>query len=175
MSRDVGKGLDPKRDERKTSCTAGDGVCRGRRDVTREMSYTTGDESCRGRQDVPREMRHTAGGGCRRQVWRRKTSRGAEDTLEGGGGVGSRSRVRDGKAWRKGVTLTRGTFGRTVGVGGTFGSGLEVSGKQPGGGNRVRSGKGSIRREVGSGCGRRGTCRLMSGESHQRCTYASIV
>jgi len=31
MSRDVGKGLDPKRDEQKTSCTAGDEVCRGRR------------------------------------------------------------------------------------------------------------------------------------------------
>ena len=57
---DVGKGLDPKRDERKTSCTAGDEVCRGRRDVLREM-------------------RHTAGGRCRRQVWRRKTSHGAED------------------------------------------------------------------------------------------------
>jgi hypothetical protein len=71
--------------------------------------------------------------------------------------------------------IFRGTFGRTVGVGGTFGSGLEVSGKQPGGGNRVRSGNGSIGREVGSGCGRRGTCRLMSGESHQGCTYASIV
>jgi hypothetical protein len=71
--------------------------------------------------------------------------------------------------------IFRGTFGRTVGVGGTFGSGLEVSGKQPGGGNRGRSGKGSIGREVGSGCGRRGTCRLMSGESHQGCTYASIV
>ena len=65
---------------------------------------------------MPREMR---------QVWRRKTSRGAEDTSgggrhigrrkmhwkaedasEGGGGVGSRSRVRDGKAWQKGVPLT---------------------------------------------------------------------
>ena len=76
---------------------------------------------------------------------------------------------------RVGRVFGRGTFGRTVGVGGTFGSGLEVSGKQPGGGNRVRSGNGSIRREVGSGCGRRGTCRLMSGESHQGCTYASIV
>ena len=31
MSRDVGKGLDPKRDERETSCTAGDELCRGRR------------------------------------------------------------------------------------------------------------------------------------------------
>jgi len=71
--------------------------------------------------------------------------------------------------------IFRGTFRRTVGVGGTFGSGLEVSGKQPGGGNRVQSRKGSIGREVGSGCGRRGTCRLMSGESHQGCTYASIV
>jgi len=71
--------------------------------------------------------------------------------------------------------IFRGTFGRTVGVGGTFGSGLEVSGKQPGGGNRVWSRNGSIGREVGSGCGRRGTCRLMSGESHQGCTYASIV
>jgi len=50
MSRDVGKGLDPKRDERKMSCTAGDEVCRGRRDVPREMSYTAGEESCRGRR-----------------------------------------------------------------------------------------------------------------------------
>jgi len=112
MSRDVGKGLDPKRDERETSCTAGDESCRGRRDMPREMRHTTGDESCRGRRDMPREMRHTTGGGCRRQVWRRKTSRGAEDASgggrhigrrkmhwkaedasEGGGGVGSRSRV----------------------------------------------------------------------------------
>jgi len=61
MSRDVGKGLDPKRDERKTSCTAGDEVCRRRRDVPREMSYTAGDESCRGRQDMPREMRYATG------------------------------------------------------------------------------------------------------------------
>jgi len=30
MSQDVGKGLDPKRDERKTSCTTGDELCRGR-------------------------------------------------------------------------------------------------------------------------------------------------
>jgi len=50
MSRDVGKGLDPKRDERKTSCTAGDEVCRGRRDVPREMRYAAGDETYRGRQ-----------------------------------------------------------------------------------------------------------------------------
>jgi len=63
MLRDVGKGLDPKRDERKTSCTAGDEVCHGRRDVPREMSYIAGDESCRGRQDVPRETRHTVEGG----------------------------------------------------------------------------------------------------------------
>jgi len=78
---------------------------------------------------MPREMRHTAGGRCRRQVWRRKTSRGAEDASggrrhigrrkmhrkaedasEGGGGVRSRSRVRDGKAWRKGVPLTAPLF-----------------------------------------------------------------
>jgi len=63
MSRDVGKGLDLKRDERKTGCTTGDEVCRGRQDVPREMSYTAGDESCRGRQDVPRETRHTVDGG----------------------------------------------------------------------------------------------------------------
>jgi len=50
MSRDVGKGLDPKRDERKTRCTAGDEVCRGRRDVPREMRYAAGDETYRGRQ-----------------------------------------------------------------------------------------------------------------------------
>jgi len=63
MSRDVGKGLDLKRDERKTGCTTGDEVCRGRQDVPREMSYTAGDESCCGRQDVPRETRHTVDGG----------------------------------------------------------------------------------------------------------------
>ena len=52
MSRDVGKGLDPKRE---TSCTAG-------------------DKSCRGRQDMPRETRHTAGGGTyrRRRVGSRR-------------------------------------------------------------------------------------------------------
>jgi len=53
MSRDVGKGLDPKWDEQKTSCTAGDEVCRGRRDVPREMSYTVGDKMYRGRRDIP--------------------------------------------------------------------------------------------------------------------------
>jgi len=31
MSWDVGKGLDPKRDERETRCAAGDELCRGRR------------------------------------------------------------------------------------------------------------------------------------------------
>ena len=65
MSRDVGKGLDPKRDERKTSCTAGDEVCRGRRDMPREAG--AGDRS----------------GGVRR-VAERKTHLEAEDTLEGG-------------------------------------------------------------------------------------------
>jgi len=39
---------------------------------------------------MPREMRHTAGGGCRRQVWRRKTSRGAEDTSGGRRHIGRR-------------------------------------------------------------------------------------
>jgi len=43
MSRDVAKGLDPKRDEQEMSCTAG-------------------DESCRRRQDVPQETRHTVEG-----------------------------------------------------------------------------------------------------------------
>ena len=33
MSCDVAKGLDPKRDERKTSCTVGDESCRGRQDI----------------------------------------------------------------------------------------------------------------------------------------------
>jgi len=37
---------------------------------------------------MPQEMRHTAGGRCRRQVWRRKTSRGAEDASEGGRCIG---------------------------------------------------------------------------------------
>jgi len=40
MSRDVAKGLDPKRDEREMSCTAGDESCRGRRDMLREMRHT---------------------------------------------------------------------------------------------------------------------------------------
>jgi len=39
---------------------------------------------------MPREMRHTAGGRCRRQVWRRKTSRGAEDASGGGRHIGRR-------------------------------------------------------------------------------------
>ena len=43
---------------------------------------------------MPREMRHTAGGRCRRQVWRRETSRGAEDALEGGRCIGRRRRRR---------------------------------------------------------------------------------
>jgi len=37
---------------------------------------------------MPREMRHTAGGRCRRQVWRRKTSRGVEDASGGGRHIG---------------------------------------------------------------------------------------
>jgi len=41
-----------------------------------------------------REMRHTAGGGCRRQVWRRKTSRGAEDASGGGRHIGRRKMCR---------------------------------------------------------------------------------
>jgi len=39
---------------------------------------------------MPRETRCTAGGRCRRQVWRRKTSRGAEDTSGGGRHIGRR-------------------------------------------------------------------------------------
>jgi len=58
MSRDVGKGLDPKRE---TSCTAGDELCRGRRGILRETRCAAGDESCHGRRDVPREMSHAAG------------------------------------------------------------------------------------------------------------------
>jgi len=50
MSRDVGKGLDPKQDERKTSCTAGDEVCRRRRVMPRETRYAAGDETYRGRR-----------------------------------------------------------------------------------------------------------------------------
>jgi len=68
---------------------------------------------------MPREMRHTAGGRCRRQVWRRETSRGAEDAsgggrrigrrkmhwkaedaLEGGGGVGRRRRRKQSSRWK---------------------------------------------------------------------------
>ena len=44
MPRDVGKGLDLKRDKREMSCTAG-------------------VELYRGRQDMPRETRHTVEGG----------------------------------------------------------------------------------------------------------------
>ena len=40
--------------------------------------------------------------------------RKAEDASEGGGGVGSRSRVRDGKAWRKGVPLTESSSEQTL-------------------------------------------------------------
>ena len=43
---------------------------------------------------MPREMRHTAGGRCRRQVWRRETSRGAEDASGGGRCIGRRRRRR---------------------------------------------------------------------------------
>ena len=43
---------------------------------------------------MPREMRHTTGGRCRRQVWRRKTSRGAEDASGGGRCIGRRRRRR---------------------------------------------------------------------------------
>jgi len=50
MSRDVSKGLDLKRDERKTSCTTGDEVCHGRRVMPRETRYAAGDETYRGRQ-----------------------------------------------------------------------------------------------------------------------------
>ena len=71
MPWDVGKGLDLKRDERETS-------------------FAVGDESCHGRQDMPWETRHTAGGGCRRQVWRRKTSRKAEDASGGRRHIGRR-------------------------------------------------------------------------------------
>jgi len=50
MSRNVSKGLDPKQDERKTSCTAGDEVCHGRRVMPRETRYAAGDETYRGRR-----------------------------------------------------------------------------------------------------------------------------
>jgi len=39
---------------------------------------------------MPQEMRHTTGGRCRRQVWRRKTSCGAEDASGGGRHIGRR-------------------------------------------------------------------------------------
>jgi len=39
---------------------------------------------------MPRETRHTVGGGCRREVWRRKTSREAEDASGGGRHIGRR-------------------------------------------------------------------------------------
>jgi len=37
---------------------------------------------------MPWEMRHTVGGGCRRQVWRRKMSHKAEDASGGGRHIG---------------------------------------------------------------------------------------
>jgi len=106
MPRDVGKGLDPKRDEQETSCTVGDELCRGRQDMPREAG--AGDRSGGVRQ-VAKQKTHleaedTLEGG--RWIGRWKMHWKAEDALEGGGGVGSRSRVRDGKAWRKGVPLT---------------------------------------------------------------------
>ena len=69
MPQNVGKGLDPKRDERETSCTAGDEICRRRRDIPQEAG--AGDRS----------------GGVRR-VAERKTHLEAEDTLEGGRCIG---------------------------------------------------------------------------------------
>jgi len=42
MLRDVSKGLDPKRDEQETSCTAGDKLCRGRQVMPQETRYATG-------------------------------------------------------------------------------------------------------------------------------------
>jgi len=45
MSGDVGKGLDPKRDEREMSCTAGDELCCGRRGMPQETRGAAGDGS----------------------------------------------------------------------------------------------------------------------------------
>jgi len=50
---------------------------------------------------------------------------------------------------RAGRRIFRGTFGRTDRVRETFGSGLEVSRRQSGGGNSIQSGNGSIGKEVG--------------------------
>jgi len=55
---------------------------------------------------MPREASAGDRSGGVRRVVEQKTHLEAEDTLEGRRGVGSRSRVRDGKAWRKGVPLT---------------------------------------------------------------------
>ena len=49
---------------------------------------------------MPREMRHTAGGRCRRQVWRRKTSRRAEDASGGGRCIGRRRRQKQSSRWK---------------------------------------------------------------------------
>ena len=55
---------------------------------------------------MPREAGAGDRSGGVRRVAERKTYLEAEEASEGGGGVGSRGRVRDGKAWRKGVPLT---------------------------------------------------------------------
>ena len=55
---------------------------------------------------MPREAGAGDRSGGVRRVAERKTHLEAEEASEGGGGVGSRGGVRDGKAWRKGVPLT---------------------------------------------------------------------
>ena len=87
----------------------GDAVRRQAEDRTM-VGGGAGDRSGGGRRVAKRkthlEAKDTSeGGGC---IWRRTTHRKAEDALEGGRRIGSRSRVRDRKAWHKGVPLTHG-------------------------------------------------------------------
>ena len=75
MPRDVGKGLDPKRDERETRYAAGDETYRGRR--VQETGLEVEDVSRSGRR-----------------IWRQKTHWKAEDASEGGRCIGRRRRRR---------------------------------------------------------------------------------
>ena len=85
----------------------GDAVRRQAEDGTM-VGGGAGDRSGGGRRVAKRkphlEAEDTSEGGGR--IWRWKTHQKAEDALEGRRRVRSRSRVRDGKAWHKGVPLT---------------------------------------------------------------------
>ena len=85
----------------------GDAVRRQAEDRTM-VGGGAGDRSGGGRRVVKWKTHLEAedaseGGG---RIWRRKMHRKAEDASEGGRHIGRRSRVRDGKAWHKGIPLT---------------------------------------------------------------------